>query len=707
MTTVYNSVVQLSFCMYHSSTFFRIPLTKWVVIMKYAISCMVALLISLSGVADARLPSEFDTNDPLYKIGCLDVTKAPYLADPTGTSDATEAIQRAVDDARDNGLCCFLPEGTYLISDTISCQQQVAKLDRPRFTDNGTQHYWDKSHRIVMIGSTKGKRPVLKLSPNAQGFADPAKPKMAVWVWAQTRNDAPGKEEPIWGKEQPNISFGHIFKGIDIDIRGHAGAIGIRHSGSQGSTLQDSTILAEGACSGMSNCCGQGGGTYNIEVIGGRYGISIDRESRFPLLGACAFRGQTEASVRFVAPSQMPSLFVGCCFEPSGDTAIDLSRFAPHAGITMVDCIVDMNPGGTICRTAGRENIFMENTFVRGAATVFSGGRKTFDTEKWIHIDRYSAGTPGSVQLINGTVEPADEFVAWEPVPAPPAFESISARHYARSPSFEDPGVVNVKSFGARGDGTTDDTEAFRKAIAASDKVFVPKGQYMLSGRLELGPDTCLFGISHSHVGIGHLSQPKPITAAAEAFSIVTVDSADASPGLYFMRIGGGIDWRSGKGDCMLARGYLKISGNGGGRFYGTMAMGRPLILDGIRRPTGFYAMNVERITTNPQSQIRNCSHVRIYFFKVEAGTLNRADAGDGNTPCRISNSDDIRVYCMQGVVRKLGERPMIDVVNSKDVIVAQLKTFSPADFPHLTETIGETTKSVPSSKPCALFIRD
>ena len=72
-------------------------------------------------------------------------------------------------------------------------------------------------------------------------------PKHAVWIWAQTWFDAPGKEEPVWGKEQANISFNHFFRGIDIDIRGHAGAIGIRHSGSQGSTMQNVTVYADGA----------------------------------------------------------------------------------------------------------------------------------------------------------------------------------------------------------------------------------------------------------------------------------------------------------------------------------------------------------------------------------------------------------------------------------------------------------------------------
>ena len=290
------------------------------------------------------------------QLGCLDVTKAPYLADPTGQRDSTAAIQRAADDARDNWLACFFPEGTYLISDTISCEQQVSKLDRPRKTDRKTQSYWDRPHRIVMLGSTKEGRPVLRLSPGARGFEDPANPKMAVWIWAQTRDDAPGREEPEWGREQPNISFSHIFKGIDIDVRGHAGAIGIRHSGSQGSTLQDSVIQAQGAYAGMSNCCGQGGGTYNVEVIGGQYGIAIDRNSRFPLLVACAFRGQTKAAVTYTMPSQMPTLMVGCLLEPAGKVAVDLSPNSPHAGISMVDCAVRLPPGGVLCKTKQAES---------------------------------------------------------------------------------------------------------------------------------------------------------------------------------------------------------------------------------------------------------------------------------------------------------------------------------------------------------------
>jgi hypothetical protein len=190
-------------------------------------------------------------------------------------------------------------------------------------------------------------------------------------------------------------------------------------------------------------------------------------------------------------------------------------------------------------------------------------------------------------------------------------------------------------------------------------------------------------------------------------FSLATADDADASPGLSFLTVRGRIDWRAGQGTYMLASGSLAISGHGGGRFYGLMAMGQPLVLHEVRQPTSFYALNVERVLSNPQSQLKDCSHIRIYYFKVEAGTLDRPNAGDDNTPCRIDDSQDVRIYCMYGNVRKLVNRPMLDVVNSDEIMVSQLKAFQPGSFPHLTETSGQVKSEIPSTKVCALFLRE
>ena len=178
------------------------------------------VVLGVAIVLVATLGSRFTKADQpavsMRSLGCLDVTQPPYLADRTGQADATKALQQAIDDARDAGLACFFPEGTYLISDTLSCEQQVAKLDRPRFTDRKTQHYWDKTHRIVMIGSTKGKRPVLKLAPDAPGFDDQARPKLAVWIWAQLATMRLGKKSRPGAWNSPTFLFTIFSRGSTL-----------------------------------------------------------------------------------------------------------------------------------------------------------------------------------------------------------------------------------------------------------------------------------------------------------------------------------------------------------------------------------------------------------------------------------------------------------------------------------------------------------
>ncbi len=84
-------------------------------------------LLFIAGAAQAataEFPAGVNSNGWLPQLGLLDVTAAPYRADSTGTTDATSAIQNAVDDARDDGLVCIFPEGTYLISDTKTARSQ-------------------------------------------------------------------------------------------------------------------------------------------------------------------------------------------------------------------------------------------------------------------------------------------------------------------------------------------------------------------------------------------------------------------------------------------------------------------------------------------------------------------------------------------------------------------------------------------------------
>jgi hypothetical protein len=675
---------------------------------KYSIVFLSSFFLFIGHVpsfAQQSFPEGTDPNNKLLGIGLLDVTKRPYLADPTGEKDSTEAIQKAINDARDHKLVCFFPQGTYLISDTLSCEQENYKLESPRPVDGQIANYWHKNHRIVLLGSTKnGKRPVIKLSRDAKGFNDPSNPKIAIWIWARTWfGDGTG--------EQPNISFGHSFIGINIDIRGHAGAIGLKHSGSQGSTLQDSTIYAEGAYSGLYNCPGQAAGTYNIEVIGGDYGFFADSRSRFPILVGCRFRNQAKSAIAYAeGGTQVPTLLIGCVIENRTGKAIDLSNEVHYAGISLVDCMIRMDRG-VLISSRKNENIFLENTLVRGAERITPGSRSELTPNQWTLIEQYSQQSEEGLRLVDGA-ESTNEYIKYRITTNEPDPDAIVAKHRTPAPSFEDEDAVNVKILGAKGDGITDDREAFKKAILSHKKIFVPPGNYKLTDELELKNETQIFSFSPFLCSVGGGDDWKRLHTEDERamFTLSTPDDARASPGLWFIAIRGRVSWRSGNGTSMHARAAYRFSGNAGGKLNAIVAMGEQLLIEGIRNPLSFYSLNVERVTRQPQSVIRDSKHIRVYYWKVEAGTKNMGETGGGdeNTPGLIQDSEDIRIYSMYGNVKGLSSnRPMLEIIDSRNIVVSQLKAFFPGDFSHLRETNEGKILSIPSSKTCVFYSRN
>ncbi len=99
------------------------------------------------------------------------------------------------------------------------------------------------------------------------------------------------------------------------------------------------------------------------------------------------------------------------------------------------------------------------------------------------------------------------------------------------------PNVLNVKDFGAVGDGQTDDTAAFQKALdAARDArggtVYAPAGNYFFAGRLNVPNAVTLAGVWQSvpaHNGIRNPGMPKP-TDDGTTFLVTSGASAEDDP---------------------------------------------------------------------------------------------------------------------------------------------------------------------------------
>lgn len=682
---------------------------------------------------------------PSRDIGYLDVTQEPFRADPTGERDSTEAIQHAVIAARDARLVCFFPSGTYVISDTISCEQPVHKRDRPAGYDGHTQHYWgDRDHPCILMGPAHGPRPVLRLRPKDHSFTDPAMPKPALYVWAQTRDDAPGKDEPEWGKEQPNISFNQIVRGIDIDVRGSAGAIGLRHAGSQGSTAEDMTILAEGAFAGLYNCPGQGGGTFNIEVIGGDYGLYATAASRFPLLVGCAFRHQRKAAVRYDGVA-IPLLIVGFTIEQDHGCAVALTNLGNVPGVLLKDGVIDMKGGDGVFETAKPENLLLRNVWTRGVSSIVRGFSGThLERERWQHVEAFASCAEWGRTFLDSEISsrPVLQSAA---AAMPPEAEQLRRSHLWNeqgppSPTATD--VVNLKRLGAKGDGVTDDTAVLKAAIAKYKNIFLPKGVYLISDTIELGADTTLFGTAPLYTEIraakswGRAGTPMLTTvddvSARTVLADLTLSHRDVDRNFTE------INWRAGRhsmlrhvcaevlwtGDAAtlitaapIDHQQFTVTGSGGGHWYAvnsnegsfTSMSGHPhyraLLVHGTTEPLAIYGFNAERLRSDVLVEIADSANVDLYYLKTEAMEI---DSGDCRTDTlRIRNSHHIGVYAINGLVSLRPGGSMVTLENSTDIWVAGVRSFRPsADYALVQETFGDASLRLDGSFALSVFHR-
>ena len=99
-----------------------------------------------------------------------------------------------------------------------------------------------------------------------------------------------------------------------------------------------------------------------------------------------------------------------------------------------------------------------------------------------------------------------------------------------------EPGVFNVRDFGAKGDGQTDDTAAFQKALDAAGAagggvVFAPRGNYLFAGRLNVPNAVTLRGVWESvpaHNGLRDAGLPKPTDDGTTFLATADAGTEDA-----------------------------------------------------------------------------------------------------------------------------------------------------------------------------------
>jgi hypothetical protein len=617
-------------------------------------------------LAEPSLDPDYQT---LAQWGFVDVTAPPFDADPTGREDSTHGIQRAMEYAREHYLVTYFPPGRYLVSDTLSCAQQLIRRTTLKLLNAS-------EGPCVLLGSRSGStRPVIVLAPNSPGFADPATPKHVINIWARSYLKTPEDH-------QPSVSYNQQVLNLDVEIgRGNSGAIGIMLRGAQGSGVQESRIDATHGFAGIDAGSGTGGSQAGVTVIGGRYGLYMLKTLPAPTIAGVTLIGQTESAILYGGNQTLSAVGVRIVVPPgaTGPALRVQGRSAQLGQVSLVDSQIEFEAADSTNVAIRTDSaVYLANVYVKNASSIVNidstpvlAGR----TSGWRLIKEYAVGvrpppysTPlGMIQYeaplyIDGVRQTAAYSMPGADLVEPPA--DLQSRHLWPEdfPGWESPGAANVKlpPYSARGDGIADDTAAIQRAIDENEIVFIPKGYYRVSQPLLLRSTTKLVGASKTLSSI--MSDPD-----APAFSdpsnpspvIRTVDDPNATTVLASIHVRAPVDsqgayalqWRAGRNSVfrnvnvsrLSAFGYgyapgkrapvdssqplVVISDSGGGKWYEfhqdeadyMAAAYRHLLVRNTRQRLNFYQFNAEHAKSEANAEVRNSANVYFYGFKSES----------------------------------------------------------------------------------------
>jgi len=649
-------------------------------------------------LVDLAVPAELE-DQRTAALGLADVTKGPFRADPTGQEDSTRAIQAAIDFARDHQMVCFFPPGTYRISDTLVCVQQLYRRSNGRVL--GGNRFPN-----LLVGSRAGaQRARLVLAPRSPGFDNPQKPKLVVYFWARgyANPTTAGRVTDGLGPEveQPNISMNQMLVNLDIVIgEGNPGAIALRHQAAEGSAIEDCTIDATHGFAGIQGGIGSGGGSAGVTVIGGRIGLDftgyLSGTQPTPTITGFTLRGQTEAAIRSTSRQTLVAAGLKIIADRCAGPLIQVGTGGDvHRGeLTLVDGEI-LFPGEALAQpqrvaVASGRGVYLHNVFVRGATKVVLDAEQKAELpgnpEGWLRIREYAhTGRPRSNQgheycypvYVDGLrVEGVCDV---EPNQVPPG--DLQSRHLwpAPLPSFESAGAANVKAapYQAQGDGRADDTAAIQRVINESEIVFLPKGCYRLTRTLELKPHTKLIGVGQhlsfllttGEGAFADAGNPSPLVRTADVaeadtiLAFVGLLAPNNVPGVQALhwRCGGRSVFRAVEVSKQALHGFapaprgapkpvaqlqappILVTGHGGGNWYnyrystgpGDASDYRQLLVDGAQGPLRFYQFSPQHATSDYAAELRGARNVSIFGTKYE-----------GNHPMLlVRDCDGIRLF--------------------------------------------------------------
>lgn len=386
----------------------------------------------------------------------------PITAD--GKTDVSVELQRAINALKSekNFGILFIPEGTYRISRTI---------------------YVPKAIRLIGYGKN---RPRILLGENSPGYQEEVKDdkgKANYMFWFTDRI----VEEGNAPRDAGAGTFYSAISNIDLEIGdGNPHAVALRTHFAQHSFVSHADIYAGKGRAGLFDV---GNEMEDVRFFGGDYGIYTTKTS-----------------------PGWPMMMVDTYFEGQRKSAI----FSEEGGMAIVRLTARNVPCVVEIRENYSDKLFMEDCVfenVGGPALVISNENNHTNQVSLrniscnnvpllAHYRRSNTRTDGKagkyrvVKFSHGL-----HMDSMDALPETKTLVELEELNKLSFPRKDIPGIplesswVNIRELGAKGDGSTDDTDIFLDAIEKYQNIYIPQGWYVISRPLKLKQNTSLTGL--------------------------------------------------------------------------------------------------------------------------------------------------------------------------------------------------------------------
>jgi len=440
----------------------------------------------------------------------LDVTRPPFNAKGDGKTDDTQSLVAAMRFVRENyelihgknfSYCekmnnrnwvIYLPDGEYLVSDTVSqswpaqainilkgwSHVQVVEVQSPQHetelnSDGQRRVYSEMNWAIRIVGQSRSKT-VIRLKDSAPGFSA-------------------GSEKAVVSfyllKQGSNVNNGNVIENVTIDTgKGNSGAIGLKWSASNYGGIRNVAIRSADGTGRAGLLMDRRNATsylHDLIVEGFDVGIELTAGAETAVaLEHATLSGQREAALRAGGDS-------------TGHVCLSARKLA-------------MRDAPVALRSVNAAQVVLldsqlTSTRDSAAAVVLETDGYLFARD--ISVSGYRAAVAKHGEsVLNGTF--IKEYASAKPV----SLRGVDAPAQSlRLPVKDTPFVkpetdlskwANVDTFGAAGDGITDDTAAIQRAMRSGKPVvYFPKANYVVNGTVDIPASvkeiTWLFGGVH------------------------------------------------------------------------------------------------------------------------------------------------------------------------------------------------------------------